>query len=296
MKFQAHYSIKDLEKLSGIKAHTLRIWEKRYALFEPGRTETNIRHYSNDDLKRILNISLLNKHGFKISAIAAMRETEIAEKVEELNLVRTGREDLVDKLIVSMIEMDEVRFDKVFSAGILHSGFEQTIQVLIFPFFKRIGIMWQTGGINPAQEHFVSNIIRQKLIVAIDGLQVPVDRKKPTVVLFLPENELHEMSLLFYHYALRSRGVRTVYLGQTVPLESLARVVDVVRPDYLVSVITNPFGKKDMEAYMQRLAALKGVRRVLLSGKAVMDNGHKLPARIAGFPDLAALLGLLRLR
>ena len=295
MKFQANYSIKDLEKLSGIKAHTLRIWEKRYALFEPDRTDTNIRYYSNDDLKRILSISQLNKNGIKISVIAGMNDSEINEKVSAINLIRTESEDMIDNMIVGMIDLNEAYFDKIFSACILKMGFENAIQKVIFPFFHRIGIMWQTGGINPAQEHFVSNIVRQKLIVANDGLSLTNEEKKSTnAVLFLPENELHEMSLLFYNYALRARNIRTVYLGQTVPLSSLVRIVEIVKPDFLISVITNSFSKKEMEKFFYLLADVKGIKRIFLSGKAMLEYKKSVPSRITIFKDLAELLQVIQ--
>lgn len=293
MKFQANYSIKDLEKLSGIKAHTLRIWEKRYALFEPDRTDTNIRYYSNDDLKRILSISQLNKNGFKISVIAGMKDSEINEKVSAINLVRTESEDLIDNLIVGMIDMNESYFDQIFSASILRIGFENTIQKVIFPFFHRIGVMWQTGGINPAQEHFVSNIVRQKLIVANDGLSRRSEEKKSlTAVLFLPENELHEMSLLFYNYVLRSRNIKTVYLGQSVPAGSIIRIAEIVNADILVGVFTNPLSKKEMEKYFESLINIKETKKIFLSGKAVLEYKKKFPAKISVFKDMAELVSL----
>jgi DNA-binding transcriptional MerR regulator len=291
MKFEANYSIRDLEKLSGIKAHTLRIWEKRYALFEPDRTDTNIRYYSNDDLKRILNISLLNKNGYKISRIAAMRESEIAEKISAINLVRTDNEDLLDSLIIGMIDMNEDLFERTFSSCILKMGFENTILKVVFPFLNRIGIMWQTGSINPAQEHFVSNIVRQKLIVAIDGVaKQSVDKKSPSAVLFLPENELHELSLLFYNYALRTRGFRTIYLGQTVPLPNLERVIEIVKPDYLICVVTNAFSKKEMTKFFELTERIRGVKKIFLSGKAVLDLKKKVPSTISLFSNLEELI------
>ena len=295
MKFPATYSIKDLEKLSGIKAHTLRIWEKRFALFEPDRTDTNIRYYSNEDLKRILNISQLNKNGYKISVIAAMTDTEIKEKVSAINLVRTGSEDLIDNLILGMIDLNEAYFEKIFSACILKMGFENMIQQIIIPFYYRIGVMWQTDGINPAQEHFVSNIIRQKLIVAIDGLEPPDDTtKRPAAVLFLPENELHEMSLLFYNYVLRSRNYKTIYLGQSVPLSSLARVIEIAKPNLLLSVVTNPLSKKEKEEFFQFLGKVTGVGKILLTGSAAPDTKKGLPAHVVRFRDLPELLNLIR--
>ena len=291
MKFQANYSIRDLEKLSGIKSHTLRIWEKRYGLFEPNRTETNIRYYSNDDLKRILNISLLNKNGYKISRIAGMRDSEISEKVSAINMVKTENEDLIDSLILGMIDMDELFFDRIFNSSILRIGFEHTILKVVFPFFHRIGIMWQTGVINPAQEHFVSNFVRQKLIVAIDGIKLREDHASPAAVLFLPEHELHELSLLFYNYALKSRNIRTVYLGQTVPAGNIIRIVEIVKPEYVVAVITSPMTKKESDKLFQAFGKLQGVKRILLSGKAIFDSRKKMPKGIHLFKDLQDLLG-----
>ncbi|MEP7171592.1 MAG: B12-binding domain-containing protein, partial [Bacteroidota bacterium] len=261
---------------------------------EPDRTDTNIRYYSNDDLKRILNISQLNKNGFKISVIAGMKDSEINEKVSAINLVRTESEDMIDNLIVGMIDMNEAYFEKIFTASILRIGFENTIQKVIFPFFHRIGIMWQTGGINPAQEHFVSNIIRQKLIVAIDGLSLSSGEKKTkSAVLFLPENELHEMSLLFYNYTLRARNIKTVYLGQSVPTESLTRIVEIVKPDFLVGVVTNPFSKKELEKFLLFLSEMS-VRKIFLSGKLVLDYKKILPSKITIFKDLAELIALIQ--
>ena len=289
MKFQANYSIKDLEKLSGIKAHTLRIWEKRYALFKPDRTETNIRYYSNDDLKRILNISQLNKSGFKISKIAEMSDSEINEKVSMVNMVKTKSEDIIDSLLLGMIDLNEVNFNKIFSDCILRMGFENTIQKVIFPFLQRIGVMWLTGSINPAQEHFVSNIIRQKLIVAIDGVSGNDDKNSKSAVLFLPENELHEMSLLYYNYVLRSRNIRTVYLGQLVPTESLLRIIEIVKPHFLIGVITNPLSQNELEKYFSSLNNIEGVKKVLITGKIVLEQ-RKFPAKITPFNDATDLL------
>ncbi len=293
MKFQANYSIKDLEKLSGIKAHTLRIWEKRYALFKPDRTDTNIRYYSNDDLKRILNISQLNKSGFKISKIAEMSDTEINEKVSMVNMLKTKSEDIIDSLLLGMIDLNEANFNKIFSDCILRMGFDNTIQKVIFPFFQRIGVMWLTGSINPAQEHFVSNIIRQKLIVAIDGVSGNDDKNSKSAVLFLPENELHEMSLLYYNYVLRSRNIRTVYLGQLVPTESLLRVIEIVKPHFLLGVITNPLSQSELEKYFSSLNNIEGVKKVLLTGKVVLEQ-KKFPAKITPFKDVADLLTLIQ--
>jgi MerR family transcriptional regulator, light-induced transcriptional regulator len=293
MKPSANYSIKDLEKLSGIKAHTLRIWEKRYALFEPDRTDTNIRFYSNEDLKRILSISILNKNGIKISKIALMSDAQITAKVLEFNLVRTEYEDLISNLIVGLIDMDEEYFERIFSSAILRIGFENTVQHVIFPFFGRIGVMWQTGAINPAQEHFASNIIRQKLIVAIDGIKNIQNEKLKTAVLFLPEQEMHELSLLYYNYGLRARKYKTFYLGQMVPIADLIRVADIVKPDLIISVVTTPYEKEELKSLINSLHKIRHKKKVLLSGHALKDYDSRLPSSVFTFKSMDELAGLI---
>ncbi len=292
MKFKAGYSINDMEQLSGIKAHTLRIWEKRYSLFEPDRTDTNIRYYSNDDLKKILSISQLNKSGIKISTIAGMTDVEMSEKLSEINLLSTDSSDIIDNMIVGMIDLNESYFIKAFSDSILRTGFESAMQKVIFPFMQRIGIMWQTGGINPAQEHFVSNIIRQKLIVAIDAVRNPDERNNGTIVLFLPENELHELSLLFYNYALKLRNFKTIYLGSSVPSDNLARIAEIAKPDYLLTIATNPLQNGDRSRLLSELKEIHSVRKILLSGKAFIEM-KKLSPIFGTFRNLNELLALV---
>ena len=165
----AYYSIRDLERLSGIKAHTIRIWEKRYGLLNPTRTDTNIRHYSDDDLKRILNVSILNRHGIKISHIASMDEREMADKVLIISRDTSDYDSLIENLVIYMVDMDQEKFEKLLSRSIMQIGFEDSILKIIYPFLEKIGILWQTGAINPAQEHFISHLVRQKIIVGIDS-------------------------------------------------------------------------------------------------------------------------------
>jgi len=206
----AHYSIKDLEKLSGIKAHTLRIWEKRYNLLEPKRTNTNIRFYDDEDLKRILNIALLNRNGIKISHIADLDDTEISGRISDLARSHPETTNQIDNLVMSMIELDEKKFEKVLAKSTQMYGFEDTVLHLIYPFFEKIGILWQTGVVNPAQEHFVSNLIRQKLIVAIDKLPESEKTDSQRFIMYLPEGELHEIGLLFYYFLAKKRGQTVV--------------------------------------------------------------------------------------
>ncbi|MDX5348515.1 MAG: MerR family transcriptional regulator, partial [Hymenobacteraceae bacterium] len=182
----AHYSIKELEHLSGVKAHTIRIWEQRYNLLHPKRTETNIRYYTDADLKLLLNIALLNQRGFKISRIAKMSEQELRQEVLKLTDTADGYDAQISKMLLAMIELDEEQFDKIFSTVNLQLGFENNIQHVIYPFLERIGILWQTGSINPAHEHFISNLIRQKMVVAIDGQVKKSLPEKGKFLLFLP--------------------------------------------------------------------------------------------------------------
>lgn len=231
------FTIKDLENLSGIKAHTIRIWEQRYSFIKPSRTDTNIRYYSSEELKKILNVALLNKYGFKISHIDKMADGEIREKILSLNQAEAMQERIINDLIQCMVDIDTEKLEQILDKHIATKGIERTITQIIFPFLEKIGILWLTNHINPAQEHLVSNIIRQKLIVGIDSIATSLKVNK-TVLLFLPEGEYHEMGLLFMNYLLKSRGVNTIYLGSSIPLKDVEYVVKFKKPDYLYSHLT----------------------------------------------------------
>lgn len=233
------FTIKDLENLSGIKAHTLRIWEQRYNFLKPSRTFTNIRYYSNDELKKILNISLLNKYGYKVSHIDRMSENEIREKIVTLSQQEAQQERIVNELVQYMVDVDSDGFERVLTEQIRTRGIEKTITQILFHYLEKMGILWMTNHINPAQEHLVTNIIRQKLIVGIDNVESPLKINK-TVLLFLPENEYHEIGLLFMFYLLKKRGVQVIYLGANVPLSDVGFVAKLKKPDYLYSHITRP--------------------------------------------------------
>src|SRR5574339_268943 len=226
------FTIRDLENLSGIKAHTIRIWEQRYSFLKPSRTGTNIRYYSGDDLKTILNISLLNKYGYKISHINKMSVDDLKARVAELNLAGAQQERIVNELIELMVDLDTAGFEKLLDKQIAANGIEKVILRIIFPFFERIGILWQTGHINPAQEHLTTNIIRQKLIVGIDQVK-PLIKLKKTFLLFLPEREHHELGLLLVYYLLKKRGAEVFYIGANVPLKDAQFVAEVKKPDFI---------------------------------------------------------------
>lgn len=286
----AKFSIKDLEALSGIKAHTLRIWEQRYGILKPERTDTNIRYYCNDELKQLLNITLLYNHGFKISKIAALDDRSIINEVNKIVDAQISPSDQIDSLIIAMVELDEKRFDKIISNNVLHNGFSSTIENVLYPFLHKIGAMWQTGSINPAQEHFISNLIRQKLIVAIDGVVAPEKKDAQRFVLFLPENELHELALLYYTYLLKVNGHQVVYLGQSVPFDDLIKVVEIRKPDCLVTVFTHSMS--DLEDYIQRLGKTFSSTKIFISGSLLSELNSKLPPSMKVFKDPASFLKL----
>ena len=290
---ESNYTISDLETLSGIKAHTIRIWEKRYNIIKPSRTDTNIRYYSNEDLKHLLNISFLNKNNFKISKIAELSPKQIAEKVNSINIVQSNDSDHIDHLIVAMIDLNEAQFEKTFSTSLFRIGFEKTISEVIFPFLQRTGIMWQTGSINPAQEHFISNLIRQKLIVAIDSLPKTQKEDAPKAVLFLPENELHENSLLLYNYILKARGYHTYYFGQTVPIPDLKRIVDITKAQTFITVITADINAKEFKAIKEQLEDLPKSIKILLSGRVVLNQPKKFPKKAIVFQNAEELINLI---
>lgn len=268
-----------MENLSGIKAHTLRIWEQRYDILKPKRTDTNIRYYDDIDLKLILNISVLNKHGHKISKIAQMTEEELRKELILLSEKTHDASDKIQALTLCMMDLDEEKFEYLLSQSIRQVGFENTMLKVIFPFLQKIGTLWLANAVNPAQEHFMTHLIRQKIIAAIDVLK-PNYTEGKKYMLFLPEGEWHEISLLFANYLLRSRKQRTSYLGQTLPLKDLEEVYHIYKPDFLFSVITSSPSFHYVQSYVHQLAATFPNTQILLSGSQVVGQGLDLPENV----------------
>jgi len=276
----ASYSIKDLENFTGIKAHTIRIWEKRHNLVEPKRTCTNIRYYDDDDLKKLLNISILNRNGYKISNIVDLSENEINDKILGLTNAKPDKKSHVESLVVSMIDLDEHKFEKVFNSAVINLGFEEAVIQLMYPFLEKIGTLWQVGTINPAQEHFISNLIRKKMIVAIDGIVENFTEDSKTFVLFLPEAEMHELGLLFYYYLIKKQGHKVIYLGETVPFNALTEIKKIKRIDFLLtSIVTSVTGEelfeyisKVSEAFRESPVYITGYQQSLLTNNNIPPN------------------------
>ncbi len=274
------YSIKDLEELSGIKAHTIRIWEKRYGIVIPARTDTNIRLYSDEDLKKLLNISILNRHGLKISHLAKMATDELKEKVIHVTRETSDTGIKIENLIISMLELDEWKFNKILNDSIIKIGFEETLVQMMHPFFEKIGLLWQTGAINPAQEHFVANLLRQKLIVAIDG-QAPVTRENPvSFILFLHENELHELGLLFYSYLLKKSGMNVIYLGQAVPFEDLEKITKIRKSEYFLTSFTTGMTEEQLVKYLKNLSVSFPDKTIFYTGLQITKINGSLPGNL----------------
>jgi len=266
----AVYSIRDLEKLSGIKAHTIRIWEQRYGVIAPKRTNTNIRYYQDEDLKFLLNVALLNKNGFKISKISKMSRREVAEKVAAIAEINFDYDTQLDALTISMIEMDEQKFDRIISTNIQQMGFERTMLEVIYPFLDKLGVLWLTGSINPVQENFISYLIRQKIIVAIDKEPVAQGRQARKFIIYLPEGEKQELTLLFMHYILKSRRNQVLYLGQDISLADLRDACKIHKPDFIFTMISETFAKEPVQRYADKLSESFPDCQILLSGYQVV--------------------------
>jgi DNA-binding transcriptional MerR regulator len=286
------YSIKDLEKITGIKAHTIRIWEKRYNIVEPSRTQTNIRFYSDEDLRHLMNVAILNKYGYKISNIQSMSVAEVNQSVIELSNQDIDNDHQVDNLVMAMIELDEQRFDKIITSSIIKHGFDYTFESLLHRFLEKIGVLWQTGSVNPAQEHFISQLIRQKLILAIDG-QHDYTTNQKTFLLFLPEKEYHEIALLYLHFLIRKSGHAVIYLGQNVPLVNLKDIFEIHQIDYLLTSITSNLTAEEIHGFFEEFNRLYGNRKLLLGGNCIRENISMLPANaifLKSIPDFTEFL------
>lgn len=259
------FTIKELEALSGIKAHTIRIWEQRYRFLKPSRTPTNIRRYNNEELKTLLTVSLLNKNGFKISRIDEMPPAQRTEAALGLQEPDARNEYIINQLIGCMIDLESIGFEKVLNEQIQEHGIEQTITGVIFSFLDRVGILWQTNRLRPVQEHVVSAIIRQKIINAIEGTPFS-EKTAPLFILFLPEGEHHEIGLLYVYYLLRKRGIPTVYLGANVPTKDIEYILQIKKPDCLYFHLTAFQNTAKLGRLVQQLERAADGTKLILSG------------------------------
>ena len=280
------FTIRDIENLSGIKAHTIRIWEQRYSFLRPKRSDTNIRFYTHEDLRVILNIALLNKHGYKISQIDKMSRDDIFENVLSLSDADAKANIVINELLGYMVNFDVENFEIALDKCIDSSGIENAIIQIMFPFLDKVGILWLTNHINPAQERLVSNVIRQKMLVGINSLPSKKTSSKK-ICLFLPEAEYHELSLLFVAFLLKKKGVPVVYLGANIPFEELATVVEVKKPDYLYTHLTTAGQSFNFEKFLSTLNKCFRNIPTIISGRLANARVKKIPQKIVFKKSLA---------
>lgn len=263
------YSINDLEKLTGIKAHTLRIWEKRYALIEPKRTSTNIRYYEDEDLKKLLNIALLNRNGYKISSIAKMSRHEILEKVSDLTEVDINYDDRIDALTLSMIELDEEKFNRIIDKHIVQKGFEETLFEIVFPLLDKVSSMWMHGSMKRVHEYFLSFMIRRKIIAAIEDLHEPDSGSNgKKIMIFLTNDTIYELSFILAHFLLRKRNFKVVNIGNNVLPQDILDAANLCKPDYLFTFYTSQGAVDDFNGLLSSL----------------IGHGIQVPILVAGVP------------
>ena len=288
-----HFSIKDVEALTGIKPHTLRIWEQRYGIPQPKRTATNIRYYDDEDIKLLLSVAMLNRQGHKISKITKMQREELDNLVIELTLNASDNLIQIESLTKAMFNLDEIAFEKILSSNILQFGLENTFLSLVFPFLARVGVMWQTGSINPAYEHFITNLIRQKLFVAVDAQPKNQQADSRKFLLFLPAHEPHEIGLLFANYLIRSRGHHTSYLGPNLPMDDLNPVMSIYKANYVLTVLTSAISSQSPIHVANKLSSDFPQATILLAGSQIFQANINFPKNVKLLHTMRDLIDLL---
>lgn len=291
-----NFSIKDVEALTGIKPHTLRIWEQRYGIPLPNRTATNIRFYTDDDLKLLLNVAMLNRQGYKISKITKMSKEELDQLVLDITLNSHDDKIHIEALIKAMFSLDEARFIQVFQSSVEQIGFEKSFTNLVFPLLSRIGIMWQTGSVNPVYEHFITHLIRLKLYVATEALPAINVEVAKKFILFLPSFETHELTLLYANYLIRAAGHHTNYLGPNLPLNDLNPVMKIYKADYMLTVLTSPITNQTPLQIANKLYGDFPKTTVLMAGSQMMQPNIYYPPNtklVPSFDDFSSFLKTL---
>ena len=264
-------SIAQLAQFSGIKPHTIRIWEQRYNALSPERTEGNTRTYSGNDLRRLLNIVGLLDSKYKVSELCVMSDDNLQELIQQ-HYTDHGDSDsqkYVLQLIAAGIEFNQLEFEIILNFCIDKLGLAATFKDVIYPLLQRLGMMWAADLIPPAQEHFMSNIVRQKLLVALDSLPQPKENATKWL-LFLAEDEFHEIALLFAHYILRQRGENVIYLGTNVPLNTLQQAAETIMPESILTFFVKSNFPEDQQVY------LNSIRNCFPKGNIYISGNEKL--------------------
>ena len=291
------FTIKNLEHLSGIKAHTIRIWEKRYNLFEPQRTESNIRMYDLENLQKLLNVTLLYKNGYKISKIAALSQHEVTENVHNLTINKTADDWSIGLLKLAMINFDQRLFTKTFNELLDQFSFREVFKNVFIPLMNELGVLWQTNSISPSHEHFITSLVKQKIHSMCEELQLQETRRNDRrFVLYLPDNEIHELGLLYLQYEVLNSGFQCVFLGQSVPIESLKNLVDIGEPITFLSYFTIEPIQEKIDAYLNTFSSeiIENIECDLwVLGYQVQFIKEELPKKVRTFKSIDEVTDML---
>lgn len=293
----AHYSIKNLEEISNQKAHTIRIWEQRYGLLTPRRTDTNIRYYDDKQLKKLLNVCALMGEGMKISKISKLTDSEIHDEIQKIITNSAEKEiqfeTMINQALIAVSAFDELSFEKIFSNAILRFGLVDTYLKVIYPMLVRVGLMWTKDDIMPAQEHFFSNLIKQKLFASIDAAPIP-QKADQTWVLFLNEKEDHEIGLLMASYILRIQGKKVIYLGQKVPFENITKVIEACKPTHLYTFLVRNNKEQEVMDLFSKLAKNNKHIHMCFSGKQNFSEETFNKNKMTWIKDIDSLLNVIK--
>ena len=289
------FSIKDLENLTGIKAHTIRIWEKRYNLLQPNRSETNIRTYSLSSLQKLLNISFLNNSGYKISKIAQLTDQEIPKKVNEIANSTRVEDHAINAFKMSMLNFDQDLFYKTYEELIRDKSFTEIFHTVFIPLLNDLGLLWQTDTITPAHEHFLTAHIKQKVLINIERLESLQPRPKTkTFILFLPDNEIHDLGLLFINYQLREKGYHTIFLGDSIPMDSLTHLLQFFDDITFISYFTVYPEENEIinyiNAFKKALLTQEKTNFIVLGPKLANINISSFPSKVKSYKSIESLL------
>ncbi len=278
-----------MESISGVKAHTIRIWEKRYGIIKPKRTASNIRYYTDEDLRHLLNVSILNKKGMKISKIAEMSHSEIREKVNSFSSIHIGIDDKVDAMMIFILELDSYNFNKVLDQNIDQEGLEVTMENLIYPLMDKISLAWLAGSFSGVHESFVTQIIKSKIQKCIEELP-DKNNYDPSYVIYLSEGEKEELSLLYLHYILKKQKCKVVNLGVDVGLRDVILASKAVKPSYIFTIINKEVPRQTLQNYINHISSNLNQSEFLLTGYQVVSQTIDWPEGITVLPDLKSCI------
>lgn len=288
------YSIKDIEEITGIKAHTLRVWEKRYDIITPERTKTNIRYYTDDHLKQILNISFLNKNGIKISHIAMMTNQEILQKVAILTNTEKDIDQLLDSLTLAVINLDEKSVNLILNNYVKQIGFEKTMDILINPFMEKLSALWISGTIQSVHESFISEILKHKTIIEIRKLEDISNSHSPHILLYLPEGEKQELSVLYFKYLLKSIGVKSTLAGFDLSIKDVLEAYNIIKPTHIYSIFNEDLAEYDLSTYVNYICKTIYPCQFMISGYKAISVQDKHPENCKVITELSEAISYFK--